>query len=105
MLARSTTSRANILHTGPTKWSSDIVAHLEQLDQLYDPKPGLRCWSMTMSKPANSPWQHLPRGRTGLLPERFPRYAPELNDIEVVWHDHLAHQSFADTDALDRAIH
>ncbi len=38
-----------------------------------------------------------------------PKYAPELNDIEVVWHDlkahHLAHQTFADADALDRAIH
>ena len=38
-----------------------------------------------------------------------PKYAPELNDIEVVWHDlkahHLAHQTFADTDPLDRAIH
>jgi hypothetical protein len=32
-----------------------------------------------------------------------------LNDIEAVWHDlkahHLAHQTFADADALDRAIH
>jgi hypothetical protein len=39
----------------------------------------------------------------------LPKYAPELNDIEVVWHDlkahHLAHQTFADTDALDHAIH
>ena len=35
--------------------------------------------------------------------------SPELNDIEVVWHDlkafHLAHQTFTDTAALDRAIH
>ena len=32
-----------------------------------------------------------------------------MNDIEIVWHDlkahHLAHQTFADTEALDRAIH
>jgi len=39
----------------------------------------------------------------------LPKYAPELNDIEAVWHDlkahHLAHQTFADADALDRAIH
>jgi hypothetical protein len=37
------------------------------------------------------------------------KYAPELNDIEVVWHDlkahHLAHQTFTDAEALDRAIH
>jgi len=35
--------------------------------------------------------------------------APELNDIERVWHDlkahHRAHQSFADPGALDHAIH
>jgi hypothetical protein len=35
--------------------------------------------------------------------------APELNDIEVVWHDlkahHLAHHTFADADALDQPIH
>ena len=44
-----------------------------------------------------------------LTVEWLPKYAPELNDIEVVWRDlkahHLAHQTFADTDALDRAIH
>jgi hypothetical protein len=32
-----------------------------------------------------------------------------LNDIETVWRDlkahHLAHQTFADADALDQAIH
>ena len=44
-----------------------------------------------------------------LTVEWLPKYAPELNDIEVVWRDlkahHLAHQTFADPDALDRAIH
>jgi transposase len=44
-----------------------------------------------------------------LTVEWLPKYAPELNDIEVVWHDlkahHLAHQTFTDVDALDRAIH
>jgi hypothetical protein len=32
-----------------------------------------------------------------------------LNDIELVWHDlkahHLAHQTFVDVEALDRATH
>ena len=40
---------------------------------------------------------------------RLPKYAPELNDIEVVWHDlkanHLAHQTFTNVNALDQAIH
>jgi hypothetical protein len=39
----------------------------------------------------------------------WPKYAPELNDIEPVRRDlkahHLAHQTFADADDLDRAIH
>jgi transposase len=39
----------------------------------------------------------------------LPKYAPDLNDIEVVWHDlkahHLAHQTFTDIAALDNAIH
>ena len=41
--------------------------------------------------------------------EWLPKYALELNDIEVVWHDlkahHLAHQTFANADELDQAIH
>jgi hypothetical protein len=44
-----------------------------------------------------------------LTVEWLPKYAPELNDIEVVWHDlkahHLAHQTFTDAEALDRAVH
>ena len=47
--------------------------------------------------------------RNVLTVEWLSKYAPELNDIEVVWHDlkahHLAHQTFTDADALDRAIH
>ena len=44
-----------------------------------------------------------------LAVEWLLKYAPELNDIELVWHDlkanHLAHQTFADIDARDQAIH
>ena len=44
-----------------------------------------------------------------LTVEWLPKYAPELNDIEVVWRDlkahHLAHQTFTDVDALDQAVH
>ena len=35
-------TRQLIVHTSPTKRSSDFVAHLEQLDQLYGPMPGRR---------------------------------------------------------------
>jgi len=35
-----------------------------------------------------------------LTVEWLPKYAPELNDIEIVWRDlkahHLAHQTFTD---------
>jgi transposase len=51
----------------------------------------------------------LAAAHTGLTVEWLPKYSPELNDIEVVWYDlkahHLAHQTFADIDALDGAIH
>ncbi len=44
-----------------------------------------------------------------LTVEWLPKYAPGLNDIEVVWHDlkahHLAHQTFTDSEDLDHAIH
>jgi transposase len=40
-----------------------------------------------------------------LTVEWLPKYAPDLNDIEVVWRDLKAHQTFADIDALDRVIH
>ena len=39
-----------------------------------------------------------------LTVEWLPKYSPELNDIEVVWHDlkarHLAHQTFTDSKRL-----
>ena len=39
----------------------------------------------------------------------LPKFAPELNDIETIWRDlkahYLAHQTFTDTETLDRAIH
>jgi transposase len=99
--------------TSRTKRSMDFIA--EALDRLYGPKPGLK------SKPAvividNGPI-HVSKATQKALAARahwltaewLPKYAPELNDIEVVWHDlkahHLAHQTFADADTLDTAIH
>lgn len=47
--------------------------------------------------------------RPWLAVEGLPKYAPQLNDIERSWRDlkgnFLAHQTFADLDHLDRAIH
>ena len=73
---------------------------------------GLRsCWSRTTGRSMSASSLSKPsrRAKHWLTVEWLPKYAPELNDIEVVWHDlkahHLAHQTFADADALDRAIH
>ena len=108
-------TRQLIVHTSPTKRSSDFVAHLEQLDRLYGPRPGQAARPVVLVED-NGPIHRSKRSMAALAArahwltvEWLPKYAPELNDIEVVWHDlkahHLAHQTFADTDALDRAIH
>src|SRR5271165_6150645 len=108
-------TRRLIVHTSPTMRSTDFVAHLEQLDELYGPKPGRPAKPVVLVED-NGPI-HVSKcslaalaGRAHwLTAEWLPKYAPELNDIEVVWHDlkahHLAHQTFTDVDALDRAIH
>ena len=108
-------TRELIVHTSPTKRSSDFVAHLEQLDRRYGPRPGEPTKPVVLVED-NGPI-HTSKLSTAALAARahwltvewLPKYAPELNDIEVVWHDlkanHLAHQTFADTDGLDRAIH
>ena len=108
-------TRQLIVHTSPTKRSSDFVAHLEELDRLYGPRPGQPAKPVVLVED-NGPI-HTSKLSMAALAARahwltvkwLPKHAPELNDIEPVWRDlkghHLAHQTFADTDALDRAIH
>ena len=52
------------------------------------------------------PW---PLAHTGSRSNGCRKYAPELNDIEVVWHDlkayQLAHKTFTDVVELNDAIH
>ena len=109
------TTRQLIVHTSKTKRSCDFVAHLEQLDRLYGPKPGQPAKPVVLVED-NGPIHTSKLSRAALAArahwltiEWLPKYAPELNDIEAVWRDlkahHLAHQTFADADALDRAIH
>ena len=108
-------TRRLIVHTSPTKRSSDFIAHLEQLDHLYGPQPGRTIKPVVLVED-NGPIHASTRSRAALSTrahwltvEWLPKYAPELNDIETVWRDlkahHLAHQTFTDADALDRAIH
>lgn len=107
--------RELVVHTSPTKRSSDFVAHLEQLDRLYGPKPGQPFTPVVLVED-NGPihtsklaMAALATRAHWLTVEWLPKYAPELNDIETVWRDlkahHLAHQTFDDIDALDDAIH
>jgi transposase len=108
-------ARHLIVHTSPTKRSSDFIAHLEQLDRLYGPKPG-RTRKPVVLVEDNGPIHvskaslaALEARRHWLTVEWLPKYAPELNDIEIVWHDlkahHLAHKTYTDVAALDRDIH
>jgi len=109
------TRRKLIVTTSRTKRSTDFIAHLQVLDHLYGPRPG------ALDKPVvivldNGPI-HVSKASLAALAERahwltvewLPKYAPELNDIEIVWGDlkahHLAHQTFIDADALDQTIH
>jgi transposase len=104
-----------IVTTSRTKRSSDFIGHLEALDRLYGPRPG------SPTKPVvlvidNGPI-HVSKASRAALAERahwlivewLPKYAPELNDIEIVWGDlkarHLAHQTFTDLDSLETAVH
>lgn len=108
-------ARRLIVHTSRTKRSADFIALLQTLDCLYGPRPGLRMKPVVIVLD-NGPI-HVSKATTAALAARahwltvewLPKYAPELNDIEVVWHDlkahHLAHQTFTDVEALDRAIH
>lgn len=101
--------------TSRTKRSADFIAHLEALDRLYGPKPGAPATPAVIVLD-NGP-VHVSKATKAALAERahwltvewLPKYAPELNDIEVVWGDlkarHLAHQTFTDPERLDNAIH
>ena len=89
--------------------------HLPHRGGLYGPRPGQPIKPVVLVED-NGPihtsklsMAALAARAHWLTVEWLPKYAPELNDIEVVWHDlkahHLAHQTFADTEALDHAIH
>lgn len=108
-------TRTLIVHTSATKRSADFIALLQRLDALYGPRPGVRTKPVVIVLD-NGPI-HISKATAAALAARahwltvewLPRYAPELNDIELVWRDlkahHLAHQTFANPEALDRAIH
>jgi transposase len=108
-------TRHLIVHSSPTKRSSDFVAHLEQLDRLYGPRPGQATTPVVLVED-NGPIHRsklslaaLAARAHWLTVEWLPKYTPELNDIEGVWRDlkahNLAHLTFTDSADLDKAIH
>ena len=108
--------RKLIVTTSRTKRSADFIEHLQTLDRLYGPKPGAAPTTPVVLVLDNGPI-HVSKASRSALAERahwltvewLPKYAPELNDIEIVWGDlkarHLAHRTFTDVDSLDSAIH
>jgi transposase len=107
--------RRRIVATSKTRRSADFTAFLENLDHHHGPKPG-QPQNPVVIVPDNGPIHTGTATKAALAArahwlsvEWLPKYAPELNDIETVWRDlkahHLAHQTFTDTDNLDRTIH
>jgi hypothetical protein len=108
-------ARELIVHTSLPARSMDFIALLEEIDRRYGPRPGQAVKPVVMV--LDNGLIHTSRATRAALEARahwltvewLPKYAPELNDIEPVWGDlkarHLAHQTFADLDGLDHAIH
>jgi hypothetical protein len=108
--------RTLLVHTSRTKNSADFITHLEQLDQVYGPTPGAPKAPPRVIVLDNGPI-HRSKASLAALAARahwltvewLPKYAPELNDIEIVWGQmkkgQLAHQTFSGPEDLDRAIH
>jgi transposase len=107
--------RKLIVTTSRTKRSADFIEHLQALDCLYGPRPGAPTKPVVLVLD-NGPI-HVSKASRAALAERshwltvewLPKYAPELNDIEIVWGDlkarHLAHQTFTHLNGLDSAAH
>src|SRR3954469_14184249 len=103
--------RRLLVHTSATKRSTDFVALLDQLGAAYGTAERARPLVVVLD---NGPI-HRSKLTTKALAERpwltlewLPKYAPELNDIERCWRDlkqhQLANRTFADANALERAI-
>ncbi len=108
-----------LVHASATKRSTDFIALLDQLGAAYGTTERTRPLVAVLD---NGPIHRskLTRRalaeRTWLTLEWLPKYAPELNDpgsgpgqaIERCWRDlkqhYLANRTFADADALERAI-
>ena len=104
--------RRLLVQTSLTRRSTDFVDLLDRIGAAYGVGERVRPLIAVLD---NAPI-HRSRLTTKALAERtwltlewLPKYAPELNDIERCWRDlkqhQLANHTFADPDALDRAVH
>jgi len=104
--------RSLLVHTSPTKRSTDFIDLLDQLGAAYGTAERARPLVAVLD---NGP-SHTSKLTTKALAQRtwftlewLPKYAPELNDIERCWRDlkqhYLANRTVANLDAFERAIH
>lgn len=106
-------TRRLIVHTSPTKRSTDFLALLERLDREYGPRPRHRHTPVVLVLD-NGPIHTSAAARAALAArpwltvEWLPKYAPELNEIEHTWRDlkrhFLAHLTFASADDLTYTV-
>src|SRR3954469_8969865 len=103
--------RRLLVHTSSTKRSTDFLALLDQLGAAYGTTERARPLVAVLDNGPIHRSKLTTRAlaeRTWLTLEWLPKYAPELNDIERCWRDlkqhQLANHTFADVDALERAI-
>src|SRR4051794_19470186 len=85
--------RKLIVRTSRTKRSSDFIALLEEVDRRYGPRLGVAITPIVLVLD-NGPIHTSKMSRAALAErahwltvEWLPKYAPELNDIEVLWRD------------------
>ena len=104
-----------LVQTSRSKRSADFLALLAEIDRRWGPRPGGTTKPVALVL-GNGPIHTSKATRAALAArahwltvEWLPRYAPELNDIEVLWRDlkrhHLAHRTFTGPEDLDCAIH
>jgi transposase len=103
--------RGLLVHTSPTKRSADFVDLLDRIGAAYGIVERTRPLVAVLDNGPIHTSKLTTRAlaeRTWLTVEWLPKYAPELNDIERCWRDlkqhYLANRTFADADALARAI-
>ena len=111
--------RRLLVHTSATKRPPDFIALLDQLGAVYGTSEPTRPLVAVLDNGpihTSKPTTKALAARPWLTLEWLPKYAPELNDpgsspgqaIERCWRDlkqhHLANRTFADADALARAI-